>query len=243
MHKDIILIFGGDGKIAQSVVQKYLDEDCIVIAVDLKEKSCNPNFYKNSNYYYYSVDVTSPDDLCKLYEEIKEKFSYVNHVISSAGGRAEGEVNEILEMPFYAIDASIKLNITSHIYISKIFLPLLQNAPSNNKSILLFSSINALKSFDLPAYSAAKSGIYGFMNYMTRHIGTYHIRINSISPGTVASYEDIQDEDYYGHQYLHQMALNRFTSPDDIANACYALTHIATAVTGQNLVVDSGQIS
>ena len=43
-----------------------------------------------------------------------------------------------------------------------------------------------------------QNGAYGFVNYMTRHIGKYHIRINCISPGTVASHEDTKDENYYG---------------------------------------------
>ena len=35
--------------------------------------------------------------------------------------------------------------------------------------------------------------------------------------------------------------LGEFTQTTDIADAVFSLTHIAKAVTGQNLVVDSGQ--
>lgn len=242
MNKDIILLLGGDGKIAQSIVKKYLSNNCIVIAVDRREKNIDENFSKNENYHYYCADITDINQLSDLYKKIEEKFSYVDHIISSAGGPAPSEEHGIFDMTFEDIDNSIKLNITSHIYITKIFLPLIQKSESHNKSILLFSSVNALKSFGLPAYSAAKSGTFGFINSIVRPLGKEHIRINTISPGTVATPEELDNENYYGHQFRDMMALNRFTYPDDIADACFSLTHITKAITGQNIVVDHGQI-
>ena len=242
MEKDIILIFGGDGKIAQEIVQRYLEHNCTVIAVDKKEKNSNSNFNNNPNYYYYSSDVTSVDELNKLYKKISEKFSYVTHIISSAGGPFSSEINGIFDITFEDIEQSIKLNLISHIYIVKIFLPLLQNSVNNNKSILLFSSLNALKSFDLPAYSAGKSGIFGFVNSIVRDIGTFNIRINTITPGTVATPEEIANK-YYNYKYKDMMALDQFTSPKDIADVCFSLSHITKAITGQNIIVDYGQIT
>lgn len=243
MNKDIILIFGGDGKIAQAIVRKYLDLNCVVIAVDKKEKNDNTEFNKNENYHYFSTDITSVDKLTDLYNKLHNKFGYVNHIISAAGGPAPSEEYGLFKMSFKDIDASIRLNISSHIYIAKIFLPLLQKSTSSNKSILVFSSVNALKCFNLPAYSAAKSGIYGFMNCMVRPLGKEHIRINTISPGTVATKEEVElKEKFWGYPYRNMMALQDFTYPEDIAEACFSLTHLTKAITGQNLVVDSGQI-
>lgn len=243
MNKDIILILGGDGKIAHAIVQKYLDNNSIVIAVDKNEKSRNSNFYNNSNYHYYSADITSVEQLINFREEIEKTFSHVDHIISAAGAPRSSEERGLFEMTFEDIDESIKLNITSHIYITKIFLPLLQKSPSHNKSLILVASINALKSFGLPAYSAGKSGIYGFMNSMVRELGKEHIRINTISPGTVASHEEVElKEKFWGYAYKDMMALKTFTFPEDIADAMFSLTHISKAITGQNIVVDSGQI-
>jgi len=243
MNKDVILILGGDGKIAQAIVQKYLDNGSIVIAVDKKEKSSNSNFYNNSNYHYYYADITSVEQLFALREKIENEFSQVNHVISAAGAPRPDEEKGLFEMTFEDIDESIKLNLSAHIYITKIFLPLLQKSTSNNKSIVMVSSVNALKSFNLPAYSAAKSGIFGFMNSMVRELGKEQIRINTLSPGTVASHEEVaMKEKFWGYGYKDMMSLRRFTYPEDIADAMFSLTHITKAITGQNIVVDSGQI-
>ena len=243
MNKDVILIFGGDGKIAQAIVQKYLDNNCIVIAIDKAEKSRNSSFYNNSDYHYYSADVTNTVQLQSLYEKLEKDFSKIDHIISAAGAPRPIEEKGFQALTFEDIDASISLNLTSHLYITKIFLPLLQKSPSYNKSIILVSSVNALKTFGLPAYSAAKSGIYGFMNSIARELGEGHIRINTISPGTVASHEEVEmKEKFWGYAYKDMMALKTFTFPEDIADAMFSLTHITKAITARNIVVDSGQI-
>lgn len=243
MNKDVILILGGDGKIAHAIVQKYLDNNSIVIAVDKNEKSRNSDFYNNSNYHYYSADVTNVEQLTNLRDEIEKNFSQIDHIISAAGAPRPVEEKGLYEMTFEDIDESVKLNLSAHIYITKIFLPLLQKSTSQNKSIVLVASVNALKHFGLPAYSAAKAGIYGFMNSIVRELGEEHIRINTISPGTVASHEEVDlKEKFWGYAYKDMMALKTFTFPEDIADAMFSITHITKAITGQNIVVDSGQI-
>lgn len=243
MSKDIVLITGGDGNIARHIVQKYLDNDCTVIAADIREKSVNEEFYKNENYEYYKVDVTKVEELQTLYEKIEQKYGKITHLISAAGMPMPTEIEGLNTATFEEINKSINLNLTSHIYITKIFLTLLEKEV-NNKSIILVSSVNALKTFNLPVYSAAKAGIYGFMKSIVKEIGKEDIRINVISPGTVPTPADLASNgDFYNFRYKDMLALKDFTKPEDIADAAFSLTHIMKAVTGQNLVVDSGQIS
>ena len=153
------------------------------------------------------------------------------------------EIEGLKAATFEEINKSISLNLTSHICITKIFLPLLEKE-ENDKSIILISSVNALKTFNLPVYSAAKAGIYGFMNSIVKEMGKEDIRINVISPGTVPTPVDLASNgEFYNFRYKDMLALKDFTKPEDIADVAYSLTHIMKAVTGQNLVVDSGQIS
>lgn len=244
MNKDIILITGGDGNIAQSMVEKYLENNCIVIATDIKDKSSNDKFNSNENYQYYKLDVTDVNQIEELYEEIKQKYGRITHLISAAGMPMPDEINGISDLNFDDIDKSIKLNLTSHIYITKILLPLLEKDFSKNKTVTLVSSVNAIKTFNLPVYSAAKSGIYGFMKSMVKELGKKDIRINTISPGTVPTKSDIASNgNFYNYRYKDMLALNDFTKPEDIADAAFSLTHVMKAVTGQNIIVDSGQIS
>ena len=244
MEKEIVLITGGDGNIAQEIVKKYLENGSVVIATDIHENTSNSEFLKNENYEYYQADVTNIEDLKNVYNKIQEKYGRITHLISAAGRPMPTEIDGIQSATFEEIEKSINLNLTSHIYIVKIFLQLLENEKKNNKTITLISSVNALKTFNLPVYSAAKSGIYGIMKALTKELGRKNIRINVVSPGTVPTKEEIASNgNFYNYRYKDMLALNEFTKQSDIADAVYALTNITKAITGQNIVVDSGQIS
>ena len=244
MEKEIVLITGGDGNIAQEIVKKYLENGSVVIATDIHENTSNSEFLKNENYEYYQLDVTNIEDLKNVYNKIQEKYGRITHLISAAGRPMPTEIDGIQSVTFEEIEKSINLNLTSHIYIVKIFLQLLENEKKNNKTITLISSVNALKTFNLPVYSAAKSGIYGIMKALTKELGRKNIRINVVSPGTVPSKEELESNgNFYNYRYKDMLALGEFTKQSDIADAVYALTNITKAITGQNIVVDSGQIS
>lgn len=244
MEQEIILITGGNGNIAESIIRKYLTTSAKIIATDLSEQCSNEEFVNNPNYEYYKTDVTKLEDLYSLYNLINDKYGSLTHIISAAGAPMSTEIHGINDMAIEDIDKSIVLNLNSHIYVTKIFLPLLEKSVAKNKSITLISSVNALKTFNLPAYSAAKSGIYGFMKSVVKELGKNNIRINTISPGTVPTKADIQSEgNFYNYRYKDMLALNDFTKPEDIADSVFSVSHIMQALTGQNIVVDSGQIS
>ena len=69
------------------------------------------------------------------------------------------------------------------------------------------------------------------------------IRINAITPGTTVTEEEIAlGSEFINYKYKSMIPLGEFTKTTDIADAVFSITHITKAVTGQNLVVDSGQI-
>ena len=243
MKQDIVLITGGDGYIAKEIVKKYLKNGSKVIAVDVNETTNNADFCKDENYEYYKVDVTKIEELQKLYSKIEEKYGRITHLISAVGRPSGTEIEGIETVTFDDIEMSIKLNLTSHIYVLKIFLNLLEKE-DENKTITLISSINAIKAFNLPVYSSAKSGIYGLAKSMTKELGRKGIRINVVSPGTVVTQEELDKQvKSCNPTYKDMLALNEFTKPKDIADAIYALTNETKAITGQNIIVDSGQTS
>lgn len=242
MNQEVILITGGDGKIARAIVEKYLNNESKVIAIDTKTNTDRIEFLNNVNYEYYQADVTNVKQLIEIKEKIENRNGKITHLISAAGCPFQSEGGGIETVTIEDIDKSIKLNLNSHIYCTKIFLSLLEKEKNSNKSIVMISSVNALRGFDLPAYSAGKAGVFGFMKAMTRELAKKKIRINVISPGTTVTKEERELGDkFVNYKYKEMIPLGEFTSTTDIADSVFALTHLTKAVTGQNLIVDSGQ--
>ena len=126
MEKEIIVITGGDGKIARAIVKRYLGKGNIVIAIDRKENTDQKEFLENKNYEYYQADVTQVKQLMAIKEKIEEKQGRITHLISAAGCPMPTELGGMDTITIEEIDQSIQLNLNAHIYATKIFLPLLK---------------------------------------------------------------------------------------------------------------------
>ena len=132
MEKDIILITGGAGNIAFAVIKRYLENNCIVIASDIKETGFK-EFENNSNYLYVKCDVTDIESIKKLKEEVENKYNRLTHVISMAGDSIGTDIHGIEHVTVEDINKTIQLNLVSHIYITTTMIPLLKKEKANNK--------------------------------------------------------------------------------------------------------------
>ena len=128
-NKSVILLTGGAGNIANATIKKYLENECIVIASDIKEKGFE-EFENNPNYEYYQCDVTDINSINKLKQLIEEKYNRITHIISMAGDAIGTDIYGIEKVTVEDINKSLQLNLASHIYITTLMLPLLKNEKS-----------------------------------------------------------------------------------------------------------------
>jgi len=92
-------------------------------------------------------------------------------------------------------------------------------------------------------YGASKSGQLGFLKTAAMELSRYNTTINAVMPGNIYT-EGLQD---LGQDYLDTMAasipLKRLGDVEDIGNAAlFFASNEAAYITGQQIVVDGGQI-
>lgn len=244
-EKDIILITGGLGNIAKATIKKYLENECIVIATDIKENNSDEEFKNNSNYEYYQCDVTSVESIKELKEKIEKKYNRITHIISMAGDAIGTDIQGIEHVTIEDIDKTIKLNLSSHVYITTILLPLLKNE-SGNKTITYVSSINALRAYDAPVYSASKAALYGLVRGELQDLGKLQIRANIITPGTVLRPHEALKNELTKGEYAKkrpQPKYKEFAINSDIADTLFSITHVMKKMVGQDIIIDAGQMA
>lgn len=247
-EKDIVLVTGGDGNIAQAVIKKYLENDCIVIATDIKDEVTNKKLEQNQNFTYYKCDVTKVEDIENLKNQIEKDYNRITHIISMAGTSIGTDIDGIEKVTIEDINKTVQLNLVSHIYVTTILLPLLKKE-KNNKTITYISSINAWRAYDVPVYSATKAGLMGLMHGELQDLGKLGIRVNLLSPGTVlrpwevVKNKETNGEYIKGRPKVKYGEYGEFALNTDIADALYAITHIMKKLVGQNIVIDAGQMA
>ena len=54
----VIVVSGGNGGIGGAIIKKYLQENCIVVVLDIKDEIEQEEFKSNPNFKYIKTDVT-----------------------------------------------------------------------------------------------------------------------------------------------------------------------------------------
>jgi NAD(P)-dependent dehydrogenase (short-subunit alcohol dehydrogenase family) len=187
-------------------------------------------------------------------------------LVAAAGGQADILVNNVGAAPartggFGEItdedwQASLTLNLMAAVRATRAVLPIMLTAGKG--AIVNISSVNAvLPDPSVLDYSAAKAALANFSKSLSKEVGPHGIRVNTISPGPVAtdlwlgdhgvaatvshttgaSPEDVQSE------AAHQMVTGRFTRPEEVADLALILASDRTAnVTGADITIDGGLV-
>ncbi len=239
-----VVVTGAAGAIGSATARRFHDVGLCVLGLDLS--SDVRTVLDSDRYLGKTVDVRDEQGVSEALAEARSLGSLA-HVVGIAGGALPSEPHtqhDPAGLDPAEFRESVELNLTSQFVVLRAALPWLRDAPDRDRSITLTSSWNALTGCGMPAYSAAKAGLIGMMHALTGPLGSEGIRINVIAPGTVRT---PRTERIWGRVEGHferleaGTALGRLTRPAQVAEVIVATATSLTAVTGQTLVVDSGQ--
>ncbi|HXW47528.1 MAG TPA: SDR family oxidoreductase [Streptosporangiaceae bacterium] len=187
-------------------------------------------------------------------------------LVAAAGDRIDILVNNVGAAPartggFGGIadedwQTSLTLNLMAAVRTTRAALPVMLAAGTG--AIVNISSVNAfLPDPAVMDYSAAKAALANFSKSLSKEVGPRGIRVNTISPGPVAtdlwlgdhgvaatvsqatgsSPEDVRN------QAAHQSLTGRFSRPEEVADLVLILASDRTAnVTGADITIDGGLI-
>ena len=231
-----VLVTGAAGGIGSATVAAFLDAGFSVIGLDRK-----PVEGSHPAYRAYSVDLTNPAAV----EALLSDLGPVQHVVAVAGGALaiEKTVDDFCDLPFEAIRASIDQNLMTALITLKFSLPNVRLA-DGDRSISFTSSTDALVSYGLGAYAAAKAGLLGLVRALAGSLGREGIRINAVAPGDIPTSRNEREWAHIPEWYdllREGTALGRLVTVEEVARVYLTIATALTSVTGQTLVVDSGQ--
>ena len=184
----------------------------------------------------------------------------------AAGARVDILVNNVGSAParpggFLSItdadwDATITLNLLAAVRTTRAALPAMLAA--GHGAIISVCSVNArLPDPAVLDYSTAKAGLAAFSKALSKEVGPQGIRVNTVSPGpvatdlwlgrggvaeTVSAATGAKPEEVE-RQAAHQMVTGRFTRPAEVADlVLYLASDRAANITGADFLIDGGLI-
>jgi NAD(P)-dependent dehydrogenase (short-subunit alcohol dehydrogenase family) len=186
------------------------------------------------------ADVQSRPDTERLIDAAITRFGRLDVVVANAG---IAEAQPLLELSD-AVWAEI-MNVNLSGTFMTIQTAARAMATRGGGRIIAIASTNAFwMESNLAAYNASKAGIVALARTAAIEWARHGITVNVVAPGQILTRmtEPLTADPIRAQEYLTQIPLGRFGSPDDVAAAvAYLASRDAAWVTGHVLVVDGGQ--
>lgn len=235
------LVTGGNSGIGKATVEHLLAYGSNVVVLDLGDNNLKDfEAYKDGRLVTVNGSVSNEDDVKKAVQTALDTFGKLNFAFNVAGiVKTELIINQDVEDWKKTLDVDL----------IGVFLCLKHEARAmrlNNDggAIVNIASLNAhVPMIYGSAYVAAKAGVEMLTKNAALEFAHYHIRVNSILPGLIATPINtnvLNDENTYG-KFKERIPLNRAAKPDEIAEpAIFLVSENASYVNGTSLVVDGG---
>ena len=210
-----IIITGTAGDIGRAIAERFLKEGHTVYGIDRKEA---PAAFPagEGKYQHILVDIRA--------EQLPD-MPDPGVLINCAGSFDESE--------------AISVNLAGTMEFTKRF----KDSPCL-KSVLFIASASARNGAEFPNYSASKAGIVGYMKNLALELAKRGITCNSISPGGVitSSNQHILENEKLYAAVKAETLLGKWAEPEEIADLAWYLTMINRSMTGEDLLIDNGEM-
>lgn len=188
------------------------------------------------------ADVTDKVACQAAVQAVLERYGRIDILVNNAGITQPRKTLDITPADY---DAVLDVNLRGTLYMSQAVLPIMRAQRSG--AIVCISSVSAQRGGGIlggPHYSAAKAGVLGLARAMAREYGVDGIRVNSVTPGLIATdiNKGLIPEDRM-QSILEQIPLNRIGEPNDVAGCVLFLaSDLAKYLTGVTLDVNGGML-
>lgn len=233
------IVTGGASGIGAAITSRLAAEGAEVLVADINAEAIErlPEVFGPS-VHGLRTDVTSETDMELLFAHALERFGTLDAVFNVAGGSRSGL---IVESDLATWDFNFRLNLHSAFLGTKLAAKqfIADNKPG---AIVNIASVNGhFPAHFHVAYSAAKAGVIMLTKGAALELGERGIRVNSVSPGLVATplTGGLMDTPGVMDAFLERIPTSRPAEPEEIAGAAlYLASAEAAYINGTDLIVD-----
>ena len=252
-NKKIIISAGASG-IGWATAKVCLSRGAIVYLCDIDTKSLKKiqkHPLNNKRLFSYECDASDEDEVSNFFNKINKKTKKIDALINNVG--IAGPTGTIEKLSSDDWERTLKINVISHFYFTKLAIPMLKN--NKGGSIINISSTAGIMGFALRSpYAASKWAIIGVTKTLAIELGKFKIRVNAICPGTIKGDRMdrvIKDKAKFlkvskkiiEKDFLSMASINSWIFQEDIGNMCsFLISKDSEKISGQVFPVDGNTI-
>jgi 3-oxoacyl-[acyl-carrier protein] reductase len=243
LRDKVVIVTGAAAGIGNATARRFAQEGCRVASWDVRDGEAAPGGF------FQKVDVSSAGPVTAAVEEVMARWGAVHVLVNNAGILRDGQLVKFKEgalagmMSDEQFDSVIGVNLRGVFVCTRAVAPRMIQAGGG--VILNASSVVGLYgNFGQTNYIASKAGVIGMTRVWARELGKFHIRVNAVAPGNIATDMTRGMPEKAVQSLVAHTPLGRIGQPEDVANAyVWLASDAASFVTGTVLSVDGGVVT
>jgi len=240
----VALVTGSSRGVGRAIALAYAREEASVVVNYSSNQAAGEEVVSairemGSKAILLKADVANPADAEALVQKGIEEFGDLDILVNNAGFSRPAM---LLKMSEDEWDQVLDIHLKGAFLCTQ-FAARHMKDQNKGKIINVTSVAGIVGTVGQINYSAAKGGLLSFTKSAARELARYHICVNVICLGIVATdmTEKIRTDEKLKEIYMNRILLKRFAEPDDISPAFVFLgSDDASYITGQLLCVDGG---
>lgn len=228
----VCVVTGGGRGIGRAVVERFLEEGSEVHSIDIGHPGTDA---AAGRYVQHDCDITDLAAVERVFEAIGAADILVNNAATVT------RAVPITELSPDEWQQAMSVNITGLFNVTRTALA---KMPRGGRIVNLASTFAHVGSPGRVAYSTTKGAVLAFTRSLALDLAPKGIRVNSVSPGGIATDRLIElfGSEQAADDYLLPLhPIGRTGRPADIADAVWFLASAQSSfMTGADLLVDGG---
>ena len=242
--KKVALVTGGAKGIGAAIVKK-LCENGFSVAVNYNQSEqralslCSELALSGYSVYPVKCDVSSSNEVKRMFEDDKNHLGEVNVLVNNAGVALWGLFDETDDLQWKNI---LDINLTGTFNCCREALPFMLREKYGR--IINISSVWGQVGASCEAvYSASKAGVIGLTKALSKEYALSGITVNCVAPGVIETDMMSRFSDEEKRDICEEIPAGRMGTAEEVAFAvAFFASDAASYVTGQVLGVNGGTV-
>jgi 3-oxoacyl-[acyl-carrier protein] reductase len=232
-----VLITGATGGIGNSLVEKFIKLEAIVVASGTNEEKLNDLKKKFPNIYIEKFKLDNHNKIDEFVDKVDKNLKGLDILINNAGITLDNLAIRLTEENWKKV---LDINLTASFLICKYAIKkMLKN--KYGKIINITSVVGHTGNLGQANYAASKAGIIAFSKSLAIEYAKKNININCVSPGFIKTEMTDQINDEFRKILISKIPSGDLGKAEDVSNCVVFLaSDMANYINGETIHVNGG---
>ena len=247
----VVLVTAGGSGIGLAIAKHFLKQGDEVHICDIDQLAIDKALAELPTMTATCADLTKVNQVDTVFEDLQKTHGELDVLVNNVG--VAGPTGNLERLESDDWEKTLKINVISHFYFSKLAIPMLKK--NKGGSIINLSSGAGIMGFPLRSpYAASKWAVIGVTKTLAMELGKFKIRVNAICPGTIkgdrmvrvirdkANFLNISKKNIE-KEFVSMASMNCWIYEEDIAKTCsFLISNDGERISGQTIAVDGNAI-